>query len=48
MANEALEKTRERDLDCYGTASDKERRILDLYSPDERANYFANAGYDAD
>jgi transposase len=23
-------------------------RILDLYSPDECANYFANAGYDAD
>lgn len=23
-------------------------RILDLYPPQERANYFANAGYDAD
>ena len=23
-------------------------RILDLYSPQECANYFANAGYDAD
>ena len=40
-----LRKAAERTIHSLWDAID---RILDLYSPQECANYFANAGYDAD